>query len=544
MQFGPWSVGQELDTLQVHGCVIDMTGKPLAESYVESIGVDYNGSSRVALDARGQFNISVGRLRDAQLIAGNGSDSSAPMLIDASRNDVTLPTCLVIGSQAQTPTIGRQPVTQVADEGEAACFQSWATGSAPLSYQWRRDGVAIAGATHSHYCTTATGSSSLFSIEVSNAAGSVISQTATLDVKPPSAPVFDQLPESQSVPPGSPVGFIAVVSGSHSLAYQWLRDGVEIDGATSAYYTLLQPTSADNGARFSVRVTNPFGTVVSTEATLTVDMLLGQGELFTLLHLTDHFYQAMQLPFQATDDDFVFVASTAVCQSGSSSVTMNGLPPQPGKPANQYGTLAAVASNCLSGGTIYSGKSSVDFDFRAIHSTGAIQKSNITDLRQQILTHTDGMGSDITANGQVSLLIKDNLDEDTEITITPTPGATLKNNQNGATVTFLGGSMTSVSHETLDGTSAGEYRYDDLHFQVNGVDYLASGYNKTQSERDGRVFAGSGEIVLSSNGKRVGRVYVNEQGELTIEVLEVVQIFEGQSPRRQLPMRAFHRKQR
>ena len=61
-------------------------------------------------------------------------------------------------------------------------------------------------------------------------------------------------------------------TGTAPLAYQWRRGGVPISGATGSSYT-LSPTSvaADNGAQFSVVVTNASGAVTSAVATLTVN---------------------------------------------------------------------------------------------------------------------------------------------------------------------------------------------------------------------------------------------------------------------------------
>ena len=71
--------------------------------------------------------------------------------------------------------------------GQSASFSVTATGTAPLSYQWRKNSVAISGATSSSYTTPATTSSdngAQFTAVVSNAAGSVTSNPAMLTVNP------------------------------------------------------------------------------------------------------------------------------------------------------------------------------------------------------------------------------------------------------------------------------------------------------------------------------------------------------------------------
>ena len=77
---------------------------------------------------------------------------------------------------------------------------------------------------------------------------------------------------SQTVAPGASVTFSVRASGPPPLRYQWLRNGVNIPGATAQDYTIASVVAADNGARFRANVSNDFDTngVLSNEATLTV----------------------------------------------------------------------------------------------------------------------------------------------------------------------------------------------------------------------------------------------------------------------------------
>src|SRR5258708_21616739 len=54
------------------------------------------------------------------------------------------------------PSIMAQPASQTVTAGQTATFTVAATGTAPLSYQWRKNGVAITGMTTSSYTTPAT----------------------------------------------------------------------------------------------------------------------------------------------------------------------------------------------------------------------------------------------------------------------------------------------------------------------------------------------------------------------------------------------------
>jgi glucose/arabinose dehydrogenase len=83
-------------------------------------------------------------------------------------------------------------------------------------------------------------------------------------------PAINTHPASQTINAGQPVTFTVTASGTPPLAYQWQRNGVNIDGATSSSYTIPVVTNADNGAQFRVEVSNVVGSVISHSATLTV----------------------------------------------------------------------------------------------------------------------------------------------------------------------------------------------------------------------------------------------------------------------------------
>lgn len=172
------------------------------------------------------------------------------------------------------PVITLQPAAASVAAPASASFRVAATGSAPLAYQWRRDGVDIDGATCPIYVTPATTLSDTgarFSVVVSNAAGAVTSDEAPLtvtDVVIP--PTITQQPAGQSVAEGSAATFIVGAAGT-DLAYQWRRNGVDIPDARSASYTTPPTVLADDGATFSVVVSNAQPAVaISDDAKLTV----------------------------------------------------------------------------------------------------------------------------------------------------------------------------------------------------------------------------------------------------------------------------------
>src|SRR5256885_4435682 len=182
---------------------------------------------------------------------------------------------LTVNAAAVAPTITTQPANQTVTAGQTATFAVVAAGTAPLGYQWQKNGVNITGATSASYTTPATttaDSGSTFRVVVTNSAGTVTSSAATLTVNAAAvAPTITTQPANQTVTAGQTATFAVVAAGTAPLGYQWQKNGVNITGATSASYTTATTTTADSGSTFRVVVTKTAGTVTSSAATLTVN---------------------------------------------------------------------------------------------------------------------------------------------------------------------------------------------------------------------------------------------------------------------------------
>lgn len=96
------------------------------------------------------------------------------------------------------PVIDESPVDAVVSTGESATFSVAASGEQVLSFQWRRNGNPIVGATSSSYTTPAllvADDGATFDVIVTNPAGSVTSAEATVTVAavvPNDAPWWDE----------------------------------------------------------------------------------------------------------------------------------------------------------------------------------------------------------------------------------------------------------------------------------------------------------------------------------------------------------------
>ncbi len=83
--------------------------------------------------------------------------------------------------------------------------------------------------------------------------------------------VITNQPASLTVLQGTPATFSVGVDGTPPFFYQWFRGGAPMTGVTNGSYTLSNTAAMDNGATFSVVVSNALGMASSSVATLTVD---------------------------------------------------------------------------------------------------------------------------------------------------------------------------------------------------------------------------------------------------------------------------------
>jgi hypothetical protein len=169
------------------------------------------------------------------------------------------------------PRILMQPLSQSVAADSTATFSVTAGGLAPLAYQWNFDGTNIAGETDAtlvltNVHSTADGS---YTVAVTNALGSAASSNAVLTVGEP--PSITSQPESQQVDQGVDVMFAVGVEGMQPFSFQWSLNGTALALATNSGLSLTNVQAA-NAGDYAVTVSSSFGTAVSSNAVLTVDV--------------------------------------------------------------------------------------------------------------------------------------------------------------------------------------------------------------------------------------------------------------------------------
>ncbi|HEY6505062.1 MAG TPA: immunoglobulin domain-containing protein [Chitinophagaceae bacterium] len=195
---------------------------------------------------------------------------------DAGSYDVVITGNCLPGITSNTATltvdpvtiIGTQPVTQTVCAGSNVTFSVAATGTA-LTYQWRKGGVNIGGATSPSLTISGAvaGDAGNYDVVVSGTCGTVTSSVAVLTVNAITA--INAQPASQAVCAGSNVTFSVTAVGSN-LTFQWRKGGVNITGATSSSFTINAVVAGDAG-NYDVVVTGSCGTQTSNAAALTVN---------------------------------------------------------------------------------------------------------------------------------------------------------------------------------------------------------------------------------------------------------------------------------
>ena len=190
---------------------------------------------------------------------------------DSASSSMTGTINLHVLSTELPPTITTQPASQTVTAGASVTLTVVATGNP--NYQWKKNGLALIGATNASLAIASaqTSDSGSYTVDVTNSAATITSDTAILTVNPPPAvaPTITTQPTAQTVTLGASASFTVAASGTAPLTYQWQKDTVNITGATSATYS-IPATQLSHAGQYRVIVSNSAGPVTSNAVALTL----------------------------------------------------------------------------------------------------------------------------------------------------------------------------------------------------------------------------------------------------------------------------------
>lgn len=255
----------------------------LAPGHMATLSVTANNGEQFKWYRNGEL-VEMGSRYLTLFGTANGAGTYHVVVSNAHGSVTSSTVTVTVAAPTNVPVIASQPQNVSVVAGASPSFVVQASG-ASLTYQWLRNGVEIAsaqGATLTLGPVSAADHGALFSVRVKNAAGAIFSGNAVLSVTAEAvAPSIATQPANASVSVGQSATFDVLALGTGPLTHQWLRNGTAIPNATAASYQTPATTLADTGTKYSVRVTNAKGTVMSSEAVLTVS----QGSSVAGLHL-------------------------------------------------------------------------------------------------------------------------------------------------------------------------------------------------------------------------------------------------------------------
>jgi len=172
-------------------------------------------------------------------------------------------------SGLNAPTIVTHPNDVNAIPGQNVVLSVTASGTAPLQYQWLKNGFPLDGGTNRIFTIEFVSGfdTASYSAAVWNGAGFALSGSARVRVVIP--PHITLQPVGMSVDPGSDVTFTVAATGTGPVRYQWQLNGQDIPGAIAPTLMINNVQLIDDGD-YVAMVTDDIATIASALAKLII----------------------------------------------------------------------------------------------------------------------------------------------------------------------------------------------------------------------------------------------------------------------------------
>ncbi len=176
----------------------------------------------------------------------------------------------VIESVSVPPVIVVQPSDVTVAEDALALFEVRAAGDGVLSYQWRRNGLDLPGATATVYRVDrvrAEMNGDHYVCQVKSSTGWVLTREANLTVtRKPLDLVIQVQPIDDTVALGAQARFEVYATGNGALQYQWFKGSRPLAGQKTSVLLVPVASPDDTSALFWVRISDESGKVKDSRA--------------------------------------------------------------------------------------------------------------------------------------------------------------------------------------------------------------------------------------------------------------------------------------
>jgi hypothetical protein len=239
------------------------------------LGINDNWDNHASLAAAGAQHGAIplaNGSRDSALLVTLGSGPSLAMVGSANgASGVVQIELFAMAAVSLAPAFTTQPASASLTAGSPLTLTAAAAGIPTPTYQWRKNGVAISGATAATFTIAAVqaADAGAYTCVATNSAGTATSAAAVVTVTALTTPAIIAQPSPQTVTAGGSITLSVGATGTPAPTFQWLKDNVPIPGATNATLT-INAAGAANAGTYTVAVTNSQGTVTSSGAIVTV----------------------------------------------------------------------------------------------------------------------------------------------------------------------------------------------------------------------------------------------------------------------------------
>jgi hypothetical protein len=214
---------------------------------------------------------------------GNAGDHFVIVNYTGTNGSGSLTSTVAAVTVIDRPWIIQQPTNIQANAGENISFSIIATSSAPVTYQWDKNGAGLLGETNSLLVFSSVSSNDIgaYRVVVSNTVGGLTRTSAVAILVLHTIPVFLAQPISVNAHAFGDSFFSVTVTSATAVAFTWRKDGVILPGGDGATLVFKHLRFSDAGT-YDVIAATPAGSATSAPVTLTVSSNRPQGTVISL----------------------------------------------------------------------------------------------------------------------------------------------------------------------------------------------------------------------------------------------------------------------